>query len=231
MKKTKPQIKKINTVKAVNNEDMFFSKNIQNDENLINLYKKITDSQMLYNLASLNWNKLLKEICLENRFELTSSFSLSLGEELKNFFINKLEKIIYLDKEKTTNLKDLSEEDLQVIKILINQIKSKKEKHLYDYNSQEKEHTEENKLENTVQVKEVIEKNPVNKNIKKLTFSKNPYIKPFPSHEENQARAILEAQNALGAARNIGVGSFSVQSAPSEEINGESSSFRDPNAF
>jgi len=231
VKKTKPQIKKINTVKVVNNEDMFFEKNVQNDENLIKLYKKITDSQMLYNLASLNWNKLLKEICLDNRFELTTSFSLSLGEELKNFFINKLEKIIYLDKEKTTNLKDLSEEDLQVVKILINQIKTKKEKHLHDYNSNEKEQVEENKPKDTVQEKTVIEKNPVNKNIKRITFSKNPYIKPFPSPEENQARAIIEAQNTLGTARNLGVGSFSVQSSPSEEINSDSSSFRDPNTF
>lgn len=191
-----------------NNFNSFVEKNDELDE----LFQKIQTSHMLYNLASVNWIKVINQVKTDVGFQLTSQFVEEISVEIKNILMKKLSN--FFDSKKENNSLDLSKEDQSIIKILVNQIKNKTE---------ETSEVEENMF---VAAEQKVEKPVLKKEstttANRMTISNNPYRKPPVTLAESQARAIMEAQAVASSAGNSGISNMAVSPTRSSGDDGES---------
>ena len=184
-----------------------FNSFVEKNDDLDVLFQKIQKSHMLYNLASVNWIKVINQVKTDVGFQLTSQFVEEISTDIKNILMKKLSDF-FESKEKDTSL-NFSKEDQSIIKILVNQIKNKQEEPSETFPV----HVEET----PIQKEEPISKKEVRTSKNRITISNNPHRKPPMTLAESQSRAIMEAQAVASMAGNSGISNMSVSPSRSAD--------------
>lgn len=215
---------------------------------LDNFELKIQKSQLIYQLAQIDWATLIVD---NSHFKGISMhhFVPEIVKDLKTHFISKLEEIFNQNKpvEKTLN-----NEDYAILKLLTNQVKAKNpvKSPEVEVNEVEPEVVPEDvaeveapkvKTTSMAELKkmtpqeraavvkaEMIQKNAPKEN--RMTIVNNPHRKAQPTPFESQARALGEGSVIMNGAYNGLLPTINAQFAPSVPVDNTVSDF-DPNAI
>jgi len=186
-----------------------------NSADLISFNHRLIKAQMIYSLASYNWTNVINQLVSSN-FSFTPELVDEISKELNEFFIKKLQDSFNLNKNQTTNNNHFSESDIQILRVLINQIKSPKNSSTVGLQIEQTEefHDEYKSEEVSVQVEQQTQPPPPQQK-PRVTISNNPHRKPMPSPEQQRVMDQMEANSMAKKLGGIGFAGFSSQPAPS----------------
>lgn len=220
--------------------DVVDEPNQNNSNKILNAFdEKIQKSQMLYQLASIDWAKIINE-SIHFKGIAMHTFVPEIVKGIKNHFIEKLEEIFNQNKPLDKNL---SNEDYSILKLLTTQIKNKNSLKTVEIVDKEEEPIQEtvqktsieelkkmSPVERAAVVKAELKQKEIQKE-NRMTVMNNPHRKPPMNEFERQARALSEASIVMNSAVNNGINpQFNPQASPSIDNGGQSIS-HDPNVM